>query len=81
MADEENTTHSPGERVKVVLPDPDGPDAKYDGREATVVEVSHDELGIGVNQPELNEMYRLRFDNGEEPGLGFRVHDLESVDN
>lgn len=71
----------PGETVRVDLPDPNGPDAKYDGRLATVRDVTFDQLGEYGNLPELNAMYLLEFDNGEAPNIRFRVHDLRRPSN
>lgn len=76
----EHTTHATGDTVRVNLPDPDGPDAKYNGRTATVVEVDADGLGdFPGAEEDWSEMYTLEFDDGERPSLSFRVHDLEPV--
>lgn len=73
-------THPVGTRVRVSLPDPEGPDGDYDGRTATVVSVDYDGLGELDGREELNEMYTLEFENGDRPSLSFRVHDLEPAE-
>lgn len=68
-----------GDRIRVTVPDPADPDHRYHGETGEVVDVSEDELGQLFDDPRLNYLVTVEFDDESLGTMTFRIHDLEKV--
>lgn len=66
-----------GDRVRVDVSDPDDPDHRYHGETGEVVEITRDDLGELFDDPRLNVLFTVAFDDEDLGTMTFRVHDLE----
>lgn len=69
-------TLSTGDRVRIELPDPDGPDARYNGKTGEITRVDEDDLGELTGDPRDNYHYTVELDDEELGEMMFRHHDL-----
>jgi len=65
-----------GDRVRVVLRDPGGVDARYDGAVGEVVTVHQDDLGNLTGTPADDYLYLVDFDDADLGSMSFRQPDL-----
>lgn len=67
-----------GDRIRVDIPDADDPDHRFHGETGEVVEILRDDLGELFDDPRLNYLIKVEFDDEELGTMTFRVHDLEA---
>lgn len=55
-----------GDYVQIVLPDPDGIDAQYDGKTGRITEKHEDGLGDGAGDDRYNHLYTIELEDGDQ---------------
>ena len=73
------TVFSEGQRVRVVIADPNDPDHRYCQKTGTIAAVCEDLLSTLTNDSYHDYRYRVEFEDENTGAMDFRYDDLERV--
>lgn len=65
-----------GDRVKIVIPDPQDPDHQYHQKTGTITDICEDDLGGLTGETRHNYLYTVDFDDNTLDPVDFRYDDL-----